>query len=429
MKNLFSEATRIQPNEMSTTLLSFVFVFSLMLAYNIMKPVRDALPPDWSDASLAWLWTYNFFFSIVAVSVYGFAVSRVRLKFLIPGVYTFFAVSFVLFYIGASSLENTEFVDKSFYLWISLFSLFHISVFWSLMADLFTKQQAPRLFAFIASGASVGTIAGSVVTLWLAKIVGTLNLMLIAAVILVAIVPLVGVLYHLRATRMQTAMDSDENSSEVSVSGNPFAGFREFVRNPFLLGIALFIFLYTTLGSFVYFEIKNLIVDMDNDSRTQMWAGINLTVNTISIVVAMFATGRLATRFGIAKTLAIVPIIVALGFLLVVVNPMLAVVIGSWIVLKGGNYSITRPAREMLYTLVSREDRFKAKPVIDIVVYRGGDTLAGWTFAGLTGVLGFGIAGIAAIGALIAILWAIVGIYLGRFYDQASKSTTAAASD
>jgi len=412
---------------MSTTLLSFFFVFALMLAYNIMKPVRDAMPPDWSDAALAWLWTYNFFFSIVAVSLYGFAVSRVRLKYLIPGVYSFFALSFVLFYFGASSLTNTEFIDKAFYLWISLFSLFHISVFWSLMSDLFSKQQAPRLFAFIASGASIGTIAGSIATLWLAKIVGTLNLMLIAAIVLVAIVPLVGVLYRLKATRMMSA-ESAEGAEDVGndavVSGNPFAGFREFVRNPFLLGIALFIFLYTTIGSFVYFEIKNLTVDIDREARAQLWAGINLTVNSIAIVVAMFATGRIATRFGIAKTLAIVPIVVAIGFLAVFANPMLAVIIASWVVLKGGNYSITRPAREMLYTLVSREDRFKAKPVIDIVVYRGGDTLAGWAFAGLTAGLGFGLGGVAAVGAIVAVAWAAVGFYLGRTYDRTTVAPT-----
>ena len=430
MQRFISAATKIRSTELSTTLLSFFFVFALMLAYNILKPVRDALPPDWSDASLAWLWTYNFFFSLIAVSLYGYAVSRVRLKWLIPGVYSFFALSFVLFYIGANSLTNTEFVDKAFYLWISLFALFHISVFWSLMADLFSKQQAPRLFAFIASGASIGTIAGSIATLWLAKIVGTLNLMLIAALILVAIVPLVGVLYRLKATRMQSvgpAESIEGAGTEEVVSGNPFAGFREFVRNPFLLGIALFIFLYTTLGSFVYFEIKNLTVDLDREARTQLWAGINLTVNSIAIVVAMFATGRIATRFGIAKTLAVVPIVVAIGFLLVALNPMLAVVVASWVVLKGGNYSITRPAREMLYTLVSREDRFKAKPVIDIVVYRGGDTLAGWAFALLTTTLGLGLGGIAAIGAIVALAWAVVGVYLGRSYDQ--STATAVVTD
>ena len=424
MKKLFSAATKIQSSELSTTLLSFFFVFALMLAYNIMKPVRDAMPPDWSDAELAWLWTYNFFFSIVAVSAYGFAVSRVRLKYLIPGVYSLFALSFVLFYVGASLVTNTELIDKSFYLWISLFSLFHISVFWSLMADLFTRQQAPRLFAFIASGASIGTIAGSAATLWLAKVVGTMNLMLIAAVILVAIVPLVAVLYRLKATRMHSADTAGEASEETVISGNPFAGFGEFVRNPFLLGIALFIFLYTTIGSFAYFEIKNLLVDFDRDARTELWAGINLTVNSLAIVTAMFATGRIASRFGIAMTLAIVPIAVAIGFLIVVVNPMLAVVVGSWIVLKSGNYSITRPAREMLYTLVSQEDRFKAKPVIDIVVYRGGDALAGWAFAGLTTVLGVGLGGVAAIGAMVAVAWAAVGVYIGRTYDRRSLAPT-----
>ena len=420
MKSLFSKATKIESNEVAATFLSFFFIFSLMLAYNILKPVRDAMAPDWSDAETALLWTYNFFFSIAAVSLYGFAVSRLRLKLLIPGVYAFFAVSFVLFYVGASSAEDTEFIDKAFFLWISVFSLFHISVFWSLMSDLFTKQQAPRLFAFIASGASIGTIAGSSATLVLASVVGTLNLMLIAAVVLVAIVPLVGILYRLKLTRMHTA--SAATDSNAIVSGNPFAGFRDFIRNPYLLGIALFIFLYTVIGSFAWFEIKNLMEPFERDERTQMWAAINLTINLLAIGTAMFATGRIATRYGMAKTLALVPFFVAIGFLVVAVNPVLAVIIATWVVLKGGNYAITRPGREMLYTLVSREERFKAKPVIDIVVYRGGDTLAGWSFTGLTMGLGLSMGGVALIGALIAVAWAAVGLYLGRKYQQKSAS-------
>ena len=420
MKSFFSKATKIESNEVAATLLSFLFIFSLMLAYNIMKPVRDAMAPDWSDVETAWLWTYNFFFSIAAVSLYGFAVSRLRLKILIPGVYAFFAVSFVLFYVGASAVDDTRLIDKSFFLWISVFSLFHVSVFWSLMSDLYTKHQAPRLFAFIASGASIGTIAGSSATLVLAELVGTLNLMLIAAVILVAIVPIVGILYRLKATRMHTA--SDLTNSEAIVSGNPFAGFRDFVRNPYLLGIALFIFLYTSIGSFAWFEIKNLMEPFTRDERTQMWAAINLTINLLAIGTAVLATGRIATRFGLATTLALVPIAVTVGFLVVAVNPILAVIIMTWVVLKAGNYSITRPGREMLYTLVSREERFKAKPVIDIVVYRGGDTLAGWSFAGLTMGLGLGMGAVAVVGALIAVVWAAVGIYLGRNYKQKSES-------
>ena len=416
----FVRATiKVEPNELRATLLSFLFIFALMLAYNILKPVRDALAPDWSDVELARLWTYNFFFSAVAVSVYGFAVSRTRLKYLIPGVYGFFAASFVLFYLGTRSLSDAVFIEKAFYLWISLFSLFHISVFWSLMSDLFSKTQALRLFAIIASGASVGTIAGSTVTLALAKTIGTMNLMLIAATILVAIVPVIGLLYRLKSTQLQPGGEVRVDSQETIVSGNPFSGFTEFVRNPFLFGIAVFIFLYTTIGSFAYFEIKNLLTDFDRDARAQIWAGINLTVNTLTIVTAMFATGRIASRFGLSKTLPLVPLVVAIVFLAVAVNPMLATVLVGWVVLKAGNYAITRPAREMLYTLVNREDRFKAKPVIDIVVYRGGDTLASWAFAGLTAALGLGLGAMAAVGAAIAIVWALVGVYLGRSYDRA----------
>jgi AAA family ATP:ADP antiporter len=323
-----------------------------------------------------------------------------------------------LFYLGATSFDDAAFIEKAFYLWISLFSLFHISVFWSLMSDIYSKKQALRLFAIIASGASVGTIAGSTATLALAKVVGTMNLMLIAAVILVAIVPIIGVLYRLKSTQLQPGSVDLVQEQDTVISGNPFAGFTEFVRNPFLLGIALFIFLYTIIGSFAYFEIKNLLEDLDRDARTQVWAGINLVVNTLTILTAMLATGRIASRFGLATTLALVPLAVAVFFFAVAVNPMLAVVVVSWVVLKSGNYAITRPGREMLYTLVSREDRFKAKPVIDIVVYRGGDVLAGWAFAGLTAVLGLGLGAVAAIGGVIALIWSGVGVYLGRIYDR-----------
>jgi AAA family ATP:ADP antiporter len=413
LARIFQGATRIEPEEARAAILSFSFLFLLMLAYNILKPVRDALAPQWSDVELASLWTINFFFSAIAVSIYGYAVSRGKLKKVIPGVYAFFALSFVLFYVGASSAQNGELINKAFYVWLSLFSLFHISVFWSLMSDIFSKQQAPRLFGFIASGASIGTIAGSAVALALAKLVGTLNLMLVAASILVTILPMVAVL------RRVTSPEGPATGEEQALSGNPFAGFREFVRNPYLLGIGVFIFFYTFIGSFAYFELKNLMAANDRDTNTAIWAGINLAVNSLTIMIAWFATGRITARMGVGKTLALVPVLVAAALVLVFVNPVLAVMVGGWVVLKAGNYSITRPGREMLYTNVSREDRFKTKQVIDIVVYRGGDVLSGWAFALLTTTIGLGMGPIAIIGAGVALLWAWVGLGLGRKYDLA----------
>ncbi len=416
-------ATKIESHELAVTLLSFAFLFALMFAYNILKPVRDAMAPDWSDVDVAVLWTINFVFSAIAVSAYGLAVSRIPLRYAVPGVYGFFAASFVLFYVGVRAFEGVTYIEMAFFVWISLFSLFHVSVFWSLMSDIFSRQQAPRLFAFIASGASFGTIAGSAATVVLVKLVGWQYLMLAAATILVLIVPIVGMLRNLQERNTQSS-DIGQPDHNDTVSGNPLAGFSEFVKSPFLLGIAAFIFLYTTVGSFAWFEIKNLLEPFGRDERTQIWATINLTVSSIAIVTAMFATSRIATRFGLARTLALVPFLVAMGLLLVAANPLLFAVLGIWVVLKSGNYAITRPAREMLYTIVDREARFKAKPVIDIVVYRGGDTLAGWAFAGLTAGLSLGLGAVAAVGAVIAFVWAVVGLYLGRAYDRACDVET-----
>jgi AAA family ATP:ADP antiporter len=418
LARFFHGATRIEPAEARAAILSFSFLFLLMFAYNILKPVRDAMAPEWSDVELASLWTINFVFSTIAVSIYGYAVSRGKLQKVIPGVYGFFAASFVAFYIGAGSSQDGVLVNKAFYVWLSLFSLFHVSVFWSLMSDIFTRRQAPRLFGFIASGASVGTIAGSAVALLLAQLVGTLNLMLVAAAILVAIVPMVAILRS--AARPVHAPTVEEQA----LSGNPFAGFREFVRNPYLLGIGVFIFFYTFIGSFAYFELKNLMAANDRDTNTAIWAGINLAVNSITILTAWFLTSRITGKLGVGKTLALVPVLVAAALLLVFANPVLAVMIVGWVVLKAGNYSITRPGREMLYTNVSREDRFKTKQVIDIVVYRGGDVLSGWAFAFLTTTIGLGMAPVAAIGTVIALVWAAVGLGLGRRYDAAVASET-----
>jgi AAA family ATP:ADP antiporter len=246
--------------------------------------------------------------------------------------------------------------------------------------------------------------------------------MLIAAAVLVAIIPALGLLQRLKVTELGNENVNVDLNERQSIGGNPFAGFTLFLKNPYLLGIGVFILLYTSVGSFVYFELKNILEVFTRDERTAIWAGINTSINVIAILTAWFATGRITTKLGLAKTLALVPVLVAIGLLIAAVNPVIAAIIAAQIILKGGNYSITRPGREMLYTVVDRETRFKAKPVIDIVVYRGGDTITGWAFAGLTAGLGLGLGAVAAIGAGIAIIWAFVGFYLGRTFTKKDSS-------
>jgi AAA family ATP:ADP antiporter len=411
-------ATKIEPNELSATLLSFSFVLVLMTAYFILRPVRDAMSSDWTDVELSWLWSMTFFISLIAVSIYGAAVSFVKFRSLVPGVYGFFAFSFFAFYVGSSYVADPVLVDKSFYVWISVFSLFHVSVFWSFMSDLFNREQAPRLFGFIATGSSVGAILGPLLTALLVERVGSDSLMLISATLLLIPIPIILILEKLKVDVLGNADVSADLSAQKAMGRNPFAGFKIFLTSKFLIGIGCFILLYVAIGSFVYFELKNLLEVFTREERTQIWAYIDLAVNSLAIITAMFLTSRITTRFGMATTLALVPSLIAIGMLVIAVSPVVAVVAGLQIARRAGNYAITRPGREMLFTIVDRETRFKAKPVIDIVLYRGGDMITAWAFTLLTTVVGLGLGGVAAVGAVIAAIWAVVGVYLGRVYQR-----------
>ncbi len=415
--------SKIEPNELKASFASFGFVFILMASYYILKPVRDAMASDWSDAEVATLWTINFFLTFVVTFLYGLALSLTRLKFVVPGVYAFFALTFIMFALGNGQVEDPKLVDKTFYVWVSLFALFHVSVFWSFMADLFNKEQAKRLFGFIATGASVGGLVGPLIAIVLAEYISNNALVVVAALILLGVMPLIPYLERLKGAELGNA-GLDGGAGQKSIGGNPFAGFTTFVRSPFLLGIGLFLLLYTSMGSFIYFELKNLLEVYDRGTRIQIQSGINWAVNFFTIVTAIVATSRLTTRFGLSVTLALIPAIMAGGLVALAILPVVWLVIVLRVTLNSGNYAITRPAREMLFTLVDREVRYKTKPVIDTVVYRGGDTLNSWAFAGLTEGLGLGMSPVAIIGAVIAGIWAVVGVALGRVYNKDKNSTT-----
>lgn len=413
VQRALARACEIQPQETRATLASFLLVFLLMGSYYILRPVRDALASDWTDAEVSWLWTFTFFLTFIAVSLYGTAVSRVRFQRLVPSVYGLFALSFTLFYVGSQTLSERVLLDKAFYLWVSLFSLFHISVFWSFMADTYSKQQATRLFGFIGAGASAGGIAGPAAASLLVGDYGTDVLLLIASALILLTLPIIRWLQRLKLTDLHND-NVAADAADLSIGGSPMAGFSEFLNSRYLLAIGLFIFFYTFIGSFVYFELKNLLGVYDRETRSQIWANMDLAVNSLTILVAIFATGRMAKYLGLPFTLASIPVLIGAGMMILAAAPIIGVVVAVQIIRRAGNYAISRPAREILFTAVDRETRFKAKPVIDIVVYRGGDMLSAWVFTGLTQGLGMGLASVALVGAGVAAVWAITGIYLGR---------------
>lgn len=408
---------RIEPEELGATLASFAFLFVLMTAYYILKPVRDSMASDWSDAEVSWLWTINLVITLALNLAYGLALSVARLKVVVPALYSCFALSFALFAFGSGSAAHGGNVDKAFYVWVSVFSLFHVSVFWSFMADLYRKEQARRLFGFIATGASVGGLVGPLVPVLLAGMISSRTMMALAALLLLGTLPLIGLLERLKSTALHNVADATAAARQ-SVGGHPFAGFTLLLRSPFLLGIAVFLFFYTSVGSFIYFELKNLLAPYDAATRTQIQSGINWAINVLTIFTAVVATGRLTTRFGLSVALALIPMMMVGGLLAVAAIASVWIVVFAQIALKGGNYAVTRPGREMLFTLVDRETRFKTKPVIDTLVYRVGDSLSAWSFTALSAGLGLGMVPLALVGAGIAAVWAAMGWWLGRAYTR-----------
>lgn len=418
LTRLIRATTRVEPNEIQATVLSFAFVFVLMTAYFILRPVRDSLSSDWTDAQLSWLWTSTFFISVIAVSLYGAVISRIRMRVIVPSMYAFFAATFVAFYIAGKTLGDNDLVNRAYYVWLSVFSLYHLSVFWTFMSGLYNKEQAKRLFAIIAMGATAGAIAGPFFATLFAQKIGNLNLLLIAALLLVLPITFIGRLERLRVSDLGNSDTQTNLAGGRELSANPFSGFKTFVSNPYLLAIGLFIVLYVVMNTFVYFELRKMMGDFDRELRTQIWAGIDLAVNSVTFIIGLFVTGRLATRVGMPTTLALIPVFMVGGWVLVALSPVLAVLAGLQIARRAGNYAITRPGREMLFTAVDADTRYKAKPVIDVVVYRGGDMLTAWFYTFLTTSLAFGSAGVAVIAAIVAGVWAGAGVMLGRRYDH-----------
>ncbi|MDP4610167.1 MAG: MFS transporter [Opitutales bacterium] len=411
--NFFTRLTQVEPYEIKGALVSFVFIFLLMASYMIMKPVRDALPSDWGDVSLAQQWTYTFIVSTIAVSIYNVFASQVSLRRLVPGVFVFFALSFLGIFLAYRADVEVTVLGKIFYVWSSVFSLFHISVFWSFISQHYTKGESKRIFGFINTGASAGAIAGPLLILLLAKSMSVENILLVTSALLLFTLPLIAYLNRY--------FDQKENQEQTNMklSPNPFSGFMELLTHKRLIGIAVFIFLFTGVSAFLYSTQKTLLIDYTSVERKQLLGSVELATNILTILLGVFATNRIARKFGMPTTLSMVPFIVGLLLLLLSANPAIILVLALQVTRRAGNYAITRPGREILYTAVDREARFKTKPIIDVAVYRGGDVFWIWIIAFLgDGVLNLGASAILCAGAAIAILWGFVGVYLGKRHEQ-----------
>ena len=424
----------VEPGEGRVLFWSFSYFFALLCSYYIVRPLRDEMGVAGGVENLQWLFTGTFVVMLAAVPVFGWLTSRYRRSQFLPAIYIFFILNLLGFYSLFQSDIGHVYVARAFFIWTSVFNLFVVSVFWSFMTDLYSDAQAKRLFGFIAAGGTAGGITGPVLTTALALPLGPTNLLIVSAAFLAWAVLAIQRLTHWTGATLQNQNHKQENETENSVNqplgGGVLAGIRLVFQSPYLLGIAMLMVLYTTLSTFLYFQQAEIIRNSFADSaeRTAVFSAIDLAVNGLTIIIQVFLTSRLVKKLGLAWTLALVPLILCAGFISLSFAPVLAVLVAVQVIRRAGNYAIMRPAREMLYVVLDRESKYKAKNFNDTVVYRGGDAVSAWIYAGLRG-LGLGLSHMALIAVPLAAIWAALAYRLGKQQIQLAAQSDVTKSE
>jgi len=390
---------------------SFVYFFCLLCGYYLLRPVRDEMAVEGGVQHLPWMMTATFVTLVLVTPLFGYLSSRVARVRLLLSVYTFFGANLIGFFLLMTSQVAPQWIARLFFVWLSVFNLFVVSVFWSYMADLFMPAQGARLFGIIAAGGSTGAMVGPLLTTGLTYLLPISSLMLLSAGFLAAC----GFCIHRLDTWSKQQAAHRPNRLGEPIGGGMWAGIRLALRSPYLLGICLYLFLLTTTATFLYLEQTKLIGEQipSPEGRTRLFATIDLAVNVITFLTQFFLTSKLIGRFGLASALVLLPLASAVGFGAIGLMPVLLLYVLFTIVRRVGEYAIAKPAREVLFTVVSREEKYKAKNFIDTAVSRGGDAATGWIVNGVK-ALGATAAQIAWLLVPVALLWGWVGWRLGR---------------
>lgn len=417
----------VRPQEMPALLWSFAYFFFLLAAYYVLRPLRDEMGVAGGVRNLQWLFTATFVVMLAAVPVFGAVVARLPRQRFIPLVYQFFVANLAVFWLLLSFDIGKVQVARVFFVWISVFNLFAVSVFWSFMADLFVSEQGKRLFGFIAAGGSAGALLGPLLTMALAQSLGPVNLLLVAALLLELAIfcarRLEKAAAHPAGTSLSSSADSAlPNRDDMALGGGWLAGILMLFRSSYLGGIALWVFLLSLAGTFLYFQQASIVAAASDDPavRTRIFAMIDLAVGILTILLQVSATGQLVSRFGVGPAAAFLPLVFALGFLALALSPGLIVVIAFQAIQRTANFAISNPAREVLFTVLERAEKYKAKNVIDIVVFRGADALNGWLYSALRGV-GLELTTIALASLPVTVAWIMLALALGRSQELRAR--------
>jgi AAA family ATP:ADP antiporter len=412
MKKIFQKLVDVRPEEIRALWLGFLFNFLVLGSYYVLRPIRDNIGAEGLE-NLSWMFTAVLVTMLIANALFSTIVARMPRRRFIPMAYRFFIANLIIFFVLMRTLppEQNVWLGRAFFIWVSVFNLFVVTVFWAFMTDLFNSDQGKRLFGFISVGGTLGAIVGAAMTGVLVKKIGTVNLLLISAVMLEIAAQCV----RFFPAEVQHRQDLEPAGAEKPIGGSIWAGISHVFRSPYLLGICAFMLLHAITATLVYFQQADITLHQfhDRGARTAFFAWVDVAVNVLTIGIQIFLTGRLLKWFGVGITLALLPMISLIGFLWMGFTPVLSLLVVFQTLRRAGNYAVSRPAREVLFTVLRREDKYKAKSFMDTFVYRAGDQTGAWSYKLLTWV-GLGLTGISFVAAPLAGIWLALSLWLGR---------------
>jgi ATP:ADP antiporter, AAA family len=399
--------------------LAFLCNFLLMGSYYILRPVRDTMATIVGVDQLQQLFTATFIGTFIASGIYTALATRVRLTRLLPGVFWFWLCNVVLFEVLFSLAPENRWLGSAYYVWFSVTNLFMISVFWSLMVDVFSPEQATRFFAFIAAGGALGAVVGPLLTRLLVGTLGLSGMLLLAAAGFALVIVTVHLLMREKVRLRESSDEAQQSTLDHALKGNAFEGFGQLLKSRYVLNQAAFILLMTWVNTVAYFCQTDLIARTYTAiaSRTQAIADIDLVVNTLTALILLLGLGRIVQRFGVTAGLILNPLLMVLAFLATALSPTLLMIQALQVVRRVAQYAIARPSREICFTVVEQSSRYKAKNVVDTVVYRFGDVSSAWVQAGLRS-MGYGMNGAIAVGVAASVVWGAAALFLGRRYEK-----------
>lgn len=419
----------IEPDELAAVAWSFIYFFCILSAYYMLRSVRDAMAIVSGVQNIPWLFTGTFVLMLLATPVFGWVTSKFPRRVFLPWIYYFFVANILAFYVFFTYAQNSDlseiWIGRIFFVWLSVFNLFVVSVFWSFMADIYTKTQSRRLFGVISAGGSAGALIGPIVTSMVVVQIGYRNMLPVSALLLLFAVFCV---YRLRRWVRQRQSDSGTEpantiAEEKAIGGSAWAGVKFVLTKQYFSAIAVALMCATFLGGATYMYMAEMVsVTFEGtDRRTQVFAIMDALINALSFIGQLLIVKHSVRKLGIGGTLTLLPIVSVIGFALLAINPVFIIIAGLQVLRRSITFGLTKPTSDMLYSVVSPEAKYKAKNFIETAIYRGGDVISTWTIRFISGI---GLSGVALVCVPIALIWTWLAIWIGGEYKRRDNASS-----